>query len=97
MTTVKRRLIEMTGRCLREDKVGHIEGNQPALLSRLNINPENRLTLTKIFRKLFHGAVGHSNILSDYCEYKALMRRTDVRCCDKFWHNDSVLIIHLIF
>ncbi|MFT7431100.1 MAG: hypothetical protein ACI971_001561, partial [Colwellia sp.] len=24
-------LIEMTGRCLREDKAGHIEKNQPAL------------------------------------------------------------------
>jgi hypothetical protein len=47
-------LIELTGRCFREDKTGHIEASQSALLSRLNINPENWLILTKYFRKLFH-------------------------------------------
>jgi REP element-mobilizing transposase RayT len=76
-------LIDMTGRCLREDKAGHIEKNQPVLLSRLNITPENWLTLTKDFRKLFHGAVGGSDVLSDYCEHKGLKRRTNVSCCDK--------------
>ncbi len=75
-------LIEMTGRCIRADKAGHIEENQPVLLTRLNINPENWLTLTKDFRKLFHGAVGHSDVLSDYCEHKGLKRRTNISCCD---------------
>ncbi len=76
-------LIELTGRCIREDKAGHIEQNHPPLLTRLNINPENWLTLSKDFRKLFHGAVGHSDVLSDYCEHKGLKRRTHVNCCDK--------------
>ncbi|KGJ91039.1 transposase [Colwellia psychrerythraea] len=76
-------LIELTGRCLREGKVGYIEENQPALLTRLNINPENWLTLSKGFRKLFHGAVGHSNVLAEYCVHKGLKRRTNVSCCDK--------------
>ena len=76
-------LIEMTGRCIREDKSGYIEQNQPALLSRLNINPENWLTLTKDFRRLFHGAVGHSDALADYCEHKGLKRRTNLSCCNK--------------
>ena len=76
-------LIELTGRCLREDKAGYIEEKQPVLLSRLNINPENWLTLTKDFRTLFHGAVGHSDVLSDYCEHNGLKRRTNVNCCDK--------------
>jgi len=76
-------LIELTGRCLREDKTGHIEENQPVLLTRLNINPENWLTLSKDFRKLFHGAVGHSDVLTGYCEHKGLKRRTNVNCCDK--------------
>lgn len=65
-------LIELTGRCIREDKAGYIEQNQPALLTRLNINPENWLMLTKDFRKLFHGVVGHSDVLTDYCEHKGL-------------------------
>ena len=72
----------MRGRCLREDKAGYIEETQP--VSRLSINPENWLTLTKDFRKLFHGAGGHSDVLSDYCEHKGLKRRTNVSCCDKF-------------
>lgn len=76
-------LIELTGRCLREDKKGYIEDNQPALLNRLNIKPENWLTLSKDFRKLFHGAVGHSDVLTEYCEHKGLKRRTNVSCCDK--------------
>jgi hypothetical protein len=74
---------ELTGRCIREDKVGHIEDNQPALLNRLNISPDNWLTLSKDFRKLFHGAVGHGDVLADYCEHKGLKRRTNVTCCDK--------------
>ena len=76
-------LIELTGRCLREDKAGYIEESQPALLSRLNISPENWLTLSKGFRKLFHGAVGHSDVLTEYCEHKGLKRRTNVSCCNK--------------
>ena len=76
-------LIELTGRCIREGKAGHIEQNQPALLARLNISPENWLTLSKDFRKLFNGAVGHRDVLSDYCEHKGLKRRTNVNCCDK--------------
>jgi REP element-mobilizing transposase RayT len=76
-------LIDMTGRCFREDKAGYIEVGQPALLNRLNINPDNWLTLAKDFRRLFHGAVGHSDVLTDYCEHKGLKRRTNVNCCDK--------------
>ncbi len=76
-------LIELTGRCFREDKAGYIEAIQPALLNRLNISPDNWLTLTKDFRKLFRGAVGHSDVLTDYCEHKGLKRRTNVNCCDK--------------
>jgi REP element-mobilizing transposase RayT len=77
-------LIELTGRCLREDKAGYIEANQQVLLMRLNINPENWLTLCKDFRKLFHGAVGHSDVLTDYCDNKGLKRRTSINCCDKW-------------
>jgi len=76
-------LIELTGRCLREDKAGYIEESQSALLTRLNIKPENWLTLSKDFRKLFHGAVGHSDVFAEYCEHKGLKRRTNVSCCDK--------------
>jgi REP element-mobilizing transposase RayT len=76
-------LIELTGRCIREDKAGYIEAKQPALLMRLNISPENWLTLSKGFRKLFHGAIGHSDVLADYCQHQGLKRRQNLSCCEK--------------
>jgi hypothetical protein len=76
-------LIELTGRCIRADKVGYIEQNQPALLIRLNIAPENWLTLTKDFKRVFHGAVGHGDVLTHYCEHKGLKRRSNINRCDK--------------
>jgi hypothetical protein len=35
------KLIELTGRCIIEDKRGYIEENQPVILNRLNISAEN--------------------------------------------------------
>ena len=76
-------LIELTGRCIRENKVSYIEQNQPVLLTRLNIAPENWLTVSKNFRRVFHGAVGHGDVLTHYCEHKSLKRRSNVTCCEK--------------
>jgi REP element-mobilizing transposase RayT len=76
-------LIELTGRCIRADKAGHIEQSQPVLLTRLNIAPEHWLTLSKDFRRVFHGAVGHGVVLTQYCEHKGLKRRSNVTCCEK--------------
>lgn len=76
-------LIEITGRCIRDDKRGYIDNAQPALLARLNIAPDNWLTLTQEFRRLFHGAVGHSEALSEYCEHQGLKRRQNLGCCEK--------------
>ena len=76
-------LIELTGRYIREDKAGHIAQNQPVLLQRLNISPENWLTLSKGFRKLFHGAVGKGEALTAYYENHHVKRRQNVTCCEK--------------
>ena len=76
-------LIELTGRCIREDKSGYIEAKQPALLTRLSISPENWLTLSKGFGILFHGAIGHSDVLADYCQHQGFKRRQNLSCCEK--------------
>lgn len=76
-------LVELTGRCIRADKIGYIEAQQPALLTRLNISPDNWLTLSKGFRQLFHGAVGHSDVQADYCQHQGLKRRHNLSCCEK--------------
>ncbi|MBL4764771.1 MAG: transposase [Colwellia sp.] len=76
-------LIDATGRCIRADKSGYIEQSQPAILTRLNISAENWLTLTTQFSKRFHGAVGHADVLSDFCQHQELRRRTTVGACNK--------------
>jgi hypothetical protein len=76
-------LIDLTGRCIRADKVGYIEAEQPLLLTRLNISPDNWLKLTKGFRKLCHGAISRQAALTDYCQNQHLKRRQNLRCCEK--------------
>ncbi|MBL4763769.1 MAG: transposase [Colwellia sp.] len=76
-------LIDVTGRCIRADKCGYINENQPSILSRLHISAENWLTLTTQFTKSFHGAVGHADVLNDFCQHQALARRTTLGICNK--------------
>ena len=78
-------LIELTGRCIREDKRGFIEESQPSILSRLNISAENWLIITTEFRTQFHGAIGHEDVLSDYCEHQQLKRRQNLSHCNKLF------------
>ncbi len=75
-------LIELTGRCIREDKRGYIEEDQPQILSRLNISAENWLIITTEFRTQFHGAIGHEDVLSDYCQYNKIKRRHNLSHCN---------------
>lgn len=76
-------LIDVTGRCIRVGKCGYIEENQPEILTRLNISPENWLILTTQFTKRFHGAVGHADVLNEFCQHQALSRRTTLSACNK--------------
>ena len=78
-------LIELTGRCIKEDKRGFIEESQPSILSRLNISAENWLIITTEFRTQFHGAIGHEDVLSDYCEHQQLKRRQNLSHCNKLF------------
>nr|WP_299267904.1 transposase [uncultured Psychrosphaera sp.] len=74
-------LVEMTGRCIREDKAGHIDNNLPTLLDRLNIEPDNWLIMTKQFTKVFHGAVGNEHVLQNFSENLQLKRRPNLSSC----------------
>jgi hypothetical protein len=78
-------LIELTDRCIREDKHGYIEENQPPILSRLNISAENWLIITTEFRTQFHGAIGHEDVLSDYCEHNKIKRRQNLSHWNKLF------------
>jgi len=77
-------LVELTGRCMREDKRGYIDNNQAAILTRLSISAENWLKIKNQFTTLFHGAVGHSDVLSDFCEHQAIKRRHNLTVCQRY-------------
>jgi REP element-mobilizing transposase RayT len=76
-------LVEMTGRCIREDKAGHIDNNLPTLLDRLNIEPDNWLIMTNQFTKVFHGAVGNEHVLQNFSENRQLKRRPNLSSCKR--------------
>jgi hypothetical protein len=76
-------LVELTGRCIREDKRGYIESTHFPLLERVNISPENWLKLTTQFTRVFHGAVGRPTSQSSYCENLKRKRRINISNCEK--------------
>jgi REP element-mobilizing transposase RayT len=75
-------LVELTGRCMRADKRGYISDSQP-LLTRLQIEPDNWLKLTTRFTKVFHGAVGRKQAMTDYCEHLEKKRRANLTQCER--------------
>jgi hypothetical protein len=51
-------LVDWTGRVIRDDKRGAINGQTPSLLSTLGLDREAWLALASSFGKNYHGAVG---------------------------------------
>ncbi len=76
-------LVELTGRCIREDKRGYINQQTLPILARLDITPENWIKLTSRFTKLFHGAVGKEPALNEFCEHQHIKRRLNKTNCEK--------------
>jgi REP element-mobilizing transposase RayT len=74
-------LIDETGRIIRDDKRGAIDGNSIKILTRLNIPQENWLKLITNFGRLFHGPVGTLEELTSYCEHLQKRRRHFLACC----------------
>ena len=78
-------LVELTGRCIREDKRGYIESTHLPLLERVHISPENWLKLTTQFTRVFHGAVGRPASQASYCENLNRKRRANMSNCEKLF------------
>ncbi len=68
-------LVDLTGRCIREDKAGYIDNQLPNILTRLNITSENWLMLTKQFERLFPNQAGKEHSITEYCENTHRKRR----------------------
>lgn len=78
-------LVELTGRCMREDKRGYIALHTLPILERLNIAPENWLKLTTQFTKVFKGAVGRPNKLDGYYAHLEVKRRASISHCKQLF------------
>ena len=80
-------LVEATGRCIREDKAGHIDHQHNPILERLGLSDEQWLTLTTEFEQHFCYAAGAEQMMYQFkqhtghqrmrgmCQSKTLLKR----------------------
>ena len=61
-------LVDLTGRCMRNDKRGFIHTSLPNILSRLNMSADNWLVVTHQFEDLFSSTVGNADSIEHYCQ-----------------------------
>jgi REP element-mobilizing transposase RayT len=59
-------LVNMTGRCIREDKAGYIDSKQSPILERLGLASEQWLTLSTEFEKHFCYAAGAELMMQNF-------------------------------
>lgn len=59
-------LVDLTGRCIREDKAGHIDSSQSPILERLGLSSEQWFTLTTEFEKHFCYAAGAELMMNEF-------------------------------
>ncbi len=71
-------LVDLTGRCIHQDKIGFIDDALPNILTRLNIAPDNWLKLTTQFEHFFKGTVGSPDAISEFCQNQKLKRRQNI-------------------
>jgi REP element-mobilizing transposase RayT len=59
-------LVDCTGRCIREDKAGHIEQQQSPILEKIGLSTEQWLCLTTEFEKHFCYAAGAEHMMQQF-------------------------------
>jgi hypothetical protein len=67
-------LVDITGRCIREDKAGYIEDHQSPILERLGLDSQQWLTLTTEFEKHFCYAAGAELMMNAFKRHTAHQR-----------------------
>ena len=78
-------VVDWTGRILRADKRGAIPANTPPILSRLQMDPEHWMYLTKHFESRFKGFVGSAFKLKQACQALGYVRTPGLRSCEQFF------------
>ena len=75
------KLVDETGRIIRDDKRGAISSSVSKILTRFNIPSDNWIKITSEFGKLFHGPVGTLQELTSYGEHLGKRPRHFAKCC----------------
>jgi hypothetical protein len=74
--------VELTGRYIREDKVGYIDSSQSPILERLGLAPEQCMNLSTQFENQFCYAAGAELVMQAFkthTKHKRLQRRLQGR------------------
>ena len=71
-------LVDWSGRAIREDKRGAIDGTTPPILQRLGISPQHWLLLCTQFESRFKGLVGTTETVKYACRQFGLVRHPNL-------------------
>jgi hypothetical protein len=74
-------LVDWTGRILRDDKRGAIDGNLPPILKRLQVDPKHWLHMATHFESRFKGLVGAVYKLQTACKQLGYRRTPSLAAC----------------
>jgi hypothetical protein len=78
-------LVDWTGRIIREDKRGNINGQLPPILDRLQMDPKLWLYTTQHFESQFKGLVGGMFKLKETCKKLGYARSPGLTNCKKIF------------
>ena len=71
-------LVDWSGRAIRDDKHGAIDGTTPPLLQRLDISPQQWIVLCTQFENRFKGLVGTARTVKQACKQFGLVRHPNL-------------------
>ncbi|PUB74915.1 MAG: transposase [gamma proteobacterium symbiont of Ctena orbiculata] len=78
-------LLDWTGRAILDHKRGCIPGNQPPILTRLQIDPTHWLYMTQHFESSFKGLVGAIYKLRVACQHIGYQRTPNLTACKRYF------------
>jgi len=79
-------LVDWTGRAIREDKRGYIDNALPPILTRLQIPPQQWLTLATEFEDRFKGIAGSAQSIKEKCRLFGLIRKQNWASSNKLFN-----------
>ena len=78
------KLVDWTGRIIRNDKRGYINNELSPILERLNIEPKHWHYMTQHFESRFKGLVGSAYKLKQTCQQLGYIRTPGITACQQY-------------